>query len=174
MIRTVLRFLVLLGLLAPAAAAQPRPFEGRSGSFAARLILVDDLGGFWRVWRGPPPPKVRETNTVTPFKPAHALLIFTGCKAAANGRCNVGVTFSMLGPDKKPYGKPMSGTAYSGPPAKGTNLIASPATLTMKIEANEKPGPYLITAVLKDRVSGATVTLRRGVIAGVPRKPPTV
>lgn len=160
-------------ILAAPALAQPRPYEGKSGTLAARLIMVDDVAAFWRTWRGPPPPKVRETNTVTPFKPATAMLIFTGCKAGANGKCNVAVTYSIVGPDKRPYGKPLSGTAYSGPPAKGTALIASPAKLTMKIESNEKPGPYLITAVVTDRVSGSSVTLRRGVIAGVPRKPTT-
>lgn len=173
MIGHLLRWLFVLGLAASPAAAQPRPFEGKSGNLAARLILVDDLRGFWRTWRGPPPPKVRETNTVTPFKPVHALLIFTGCKAGTNGKCDVGVTFSIVGPDKKAYGTGTSGTAYSGPPAVGTNLLASPGALTMKIEASDKPGPYLIQAVVIDRVSGARVTLRRGVIAGVPRKAPT-
>jgi hypothetical protein len=167
------QWLIVLGLATPAAAAQPRPFEGRSGTLAARLIMVDDLGAFWRAWRGPNPPQIRETNTVTPFKPAHALLIFTGCKAAANGKCNVGVTFTMTGPNQKPYGKPLSGTAYNGPPAKATNLLASPAALTLKITSDERPGPYLIRADVTDRVSGAKVTLRRGVIAGVPRKAPT-
>jgi len=174
MTRIVLRWFFLVGLMASPALAQPRPFEGKSGNLAARLILVDDLGAFWRTWRGPPPPKVRETNTVTPFKPAHALLIFTGCKAAANGKCNVGVSFSIMGPDKKAYGKPTSGTAYNGPPAKGTNLLASPGALTMKIESNDRPGPYLIQAVVTDRVTGAKVTLRRGVIAGVPKKAATI
>lgn len=165
------RLLLILGVMAAPAAAQQRPYVGRSGDFAARLILVDDLDGFWRIWRGPPPPRFRESNTVTRAKPAHALLLFTGCKARSSGRCDVAVTFSIIGPDKRPYGKPVSGSAYSGAPAPGTALIASPAALTMKLEPNDKPGPYLIQAVVTDRVAGRTVTLRRGVLAGVPRKP---
>lgn len=166
----MLRFLLLLGLSVSAANAQPKPFEGRSGSFAARLIMVDDVDAFWRAWRGPQPPTVRETNVVTPFKPAHALLVFTGCKAGADGKCNVGIAFSVIGPDKRPYGRPNSGTAYNGVAPPGGRLAASGARLTLKLESNDKPGPYLVTAVVTDRIAGASVTLRRGVIAGVPRK----
>lgn len=170
MIRPLLRFLLVLGVAVSPAWAQPRPFEGRSGDLAARLILVDDLPGFWRAWRGPPPLKVRETNTVTTTKAAHAVLLFVGCKAGADGKCNVGVTYTITGPDKRAYGKPVSGTAYTGPPSKGTKLLASPGALSMKLDNGDKPGPYLIQAVVKDRVSGATVTLRRGALGGVPRK----
>lgn len=173
MIQLLLRVLLVLGLTASPAAAQPKPFEGRSGNLAARLILVDDLPGFWRTWRGPPPPKIRETNTMSTVKAAHGVLLLTGCKAAADGKCNVGVTYTILGPDKRPYGKAISGTAYNGPSAKGARLIASPGALSVKLENGDRPGPYLIQAVVKDRVSGATLTLRRGVLGGVPRKLPT-
>lgn len=172
MIGLLFRLVVVLGLgLSAVAYGQQPPFQGRSGNLSARLILVQDRDAFWRAWRGPKPPRIAETNVITTVQPATALLIFSGCRAGGNGRCNVGVSYTITGPDRRPYGQPVAGAAYAGPAPAGSNLVASPAALTIKLDPGDKPGPYIIQAVVTDRVSGATVTLKRGVIGGVPRKP---
>jgi len=162
------RFWLGLFLLAsvPASGQTPDPSEGRDADFGAKLLIIDDLNGFWTEWEKPDNPSVTTTSKITRAHPVYAIIVFHDCQAGADGKCKVTVRFGMTGPDGKPYGaEPHDGLAWAGAPAPNHNIQASNASLGFILEPQDKLGRYEIWATLKDEVSGRSVTLREDVMA---------
>ena len=59
----------------------------------------------------------------------------------------------------------MSGKAWSGPPAPGSNLLASTSSIGFQLERQDKLGRYQMKAVLTDNVAHKSVAVSDYVIA---------
>ena len=166
-------FGLAIALLASAALAQtPDLSEANNGDFGAKLLVTDDLEGFWSAWDKPANPEVTTTSQITRAKPVYAIIVFHDCRPAANGNCDVSVKFEMTGPDGRPYGEAHSGTAWQGPPAPNHNIQASPSSMGFKLDPQDKLGRYTITATLMDKIAGKSLRMSETVTA-VDESPPS-
>ncbi|MDQ3077607.1 MAG: hypothetical protein M3Q83_02060 [Pseudomonadota bacterium] len=138
--------------------------EASSGRLRAKILVTPDIDEFWKAWEGPTPPNIVTTGMVTQAKPVHAIILFGGCTPGADGLCKLSVTFTITAPDGSPYGKPVSGQAWSGP-AGGDNLLASSASFGFRLEPKDKLGHYQMKATLTDEIARISVAMREGVVA---------
>jgi hypothetical protein len=172
--------LALLVAPAPAAAAQqqggfawklndrsapPNPAQAAKDGFGAMMLVTSDYEGFWKAWEGAGPPQVGTTEQVTRRQPVHAMLLFSGCRAGADGNCNVTVELAVTGPAGKPYGETLKGNAWSGPPAPAYNLQLAESSLGFILEPHDPLGTYTLKATVTDKVAGTTLSVQQAVTA---------
>src|SRR3982751_4105175 len=150
-------FGLLYLLSTPALAQTADPSEARNGDFGAKLLITDDLQGFWTAWDRPENPEVTTTSRITRAKPVFAIVIFHDCKPAADGKCDLSLKFEMRGPDGRPYGEPHGSSPWKGPLPPNHNIQALPATMGFILEQQDKLGGYSIMATLTDNVAGKSV-----------------
>ena len=158
----------LLAMSAPTVQKPARDLSvDQQGDFLAKMMVVPDLNAFWAVWEKPEPPNVETTSQIGIGERVSAIVIFAGCKAAANGKCNVSVSYSMIDEDGAPYGSASTtpGKAWTEAPAPGHNLLASLSAMTFELERKDKLGTYRITAKLTDEVAHKTLTVSQPVTA---------
>src|SRR5687768_423944 len=89
--------------------APPHTSRASLDGFGVMLLLTPDHEGFLRAWAGPTPPHLVTTNEADRNQPVSGMVIFRGCRAGANGNCNVTAEFVILRPDGLPYGETMRG-----------------------------------------------------------------
>jgi hypothetical protein len=173
-----MRYMVLMGLAlaaaAPAAAqdaspersfawrvndeiAPPDPSHASKNGFGLQMVVTPDYEGFWRAWEGPTPPHLPVTGRIERGKPVHAMLIFSGCRAAADGNCNLTAVFTITSPDGSAYGEAHTGRVWGGPPAPGYNLQLSEGSVGLIVEPHEPLGRYTFKASVTDHVANLTV-----------------
>lgn len=143
----------------------PNPSEASNGDFRGKMLIVADVEKFWAVWEKPEPPSIDTTGEIRRGGRVTAMVVFAICKAAADGNCNVSVTFSIIGPDGKAYGELASGKAWTGAPAPGFNLLASLSAMTFELDPPDKLGPYRMIATMTDEVAGKSFTVSDTVTA---------
>jgi hypothetical protein len=149
--------LVLALAAAGAAAQEPDTSQVQVGDFGAKLLVTDDLQGFWTAWDRPENPEVTTTSRITRAKPIFAIVIFHDCKPAADGNCDLSLKFEMRGPDGRPYGEPHDSSPWKGPRPPNHNIQALPSTMGFILEQQDKLGGYSIMATLTDNVAGKSV-----------------
>ena len=155
----------LLAMAAQAPTPTIDPSEGANGDLRGKMMIVPDVDAFWTVWEKPEPPRIDTADTIRPGGKVTAMLVFAICKAAADGKCNVSIHFSMIGPDGVAYGTAASGKAWTEAPAPGHNLLASLSAMTFELEPKDKLGTYRMIAKLTDEVAGKTLTVSQTVTA---------
>jgi hypothetical protein len=144
---------------------RPDPSEAANGDFRGKMLIVSDVEKFWAIWEKPEPPSIETTGEIRRGGRVTAMVVFAVCKAAADGKCNVSATFSMIGPDGKAYGEKASGKAWTEAPAPGFNLLASLAAMTFQLDPPDKLGRYRMIATLTDEVAGKSFTVSDTVTA---------
>jgi hypothetical protein len=163
----------------PAAAQQSNGFEWKineegaprdssrasKGGFGVAFMVTDDYEGFWNAWEGPTPPQVSVTDRAERGKPVHAMLIFSGCKPAADGNCNLAAVYTITKPDGTLYGEPMATEVWGDAPAPNYNLQLSPANLGLVVEPEDPLGHYTFKATVTDHVAGVTLAIETPVEA---------
>lgn len=127
--------------------------------FGVQMLVTDDYEGFWKAWEGPTPPRVSITSRTERGKPVMAMLIFTGCKAGADGNCNVSADYTITAPNGAPYGEPKSGPVWRLPPAPGYNLQLSEGAIGLEVESGEMLGAYTLKATVTDHIASLTLTV---------------
>jgi hypothetical protein len=113
----------------------------------------------------PGTPVVRTTDRITRGHPVETVIVFSDCQAAPDGNCNVSVHYEMNRPDGSPYEKPLRGIAWNHPPLPGHALMPSEVSMGFRLDPPDKLGRYVITATLKDNVSGKELSLRQAIFA---------
>ncbi len=146
-------------------SAPPSPWQASKDGFGVLMLVTSDYEGFWKAWEGSTPPQVRTTEEVTRDQPVHAILLFSGCRAARDGNCNVTVELAVTRPDGKPYGETLKGNVWSGPPAPAYNLQASEGSLGFIVEPEDPLGTYTLKAAITDHVAGTTLPVQQTVTA---------
>lgn len=139
--------------------AAPDPSLASRNGFGIQIMITDDYDGFWKAWEGPTPPQVSITNRTERGKPITAMLIFSGCKAGANGNCNLTADYTITAPNGTPYGNPLSGPVWKLPPAPGYNLQLSEGGIGFAVEPGEMLGQYTLKAIVTDHVARLTLAV---------------
>ncbi len=132
------------------------------------MLVTDDSAGFIKAWEGSTPPQLNTTEQVTRGKPVEAMLIFSGCRAGADGQCNVSVDLSVVGPDGSPYGESMHGPIWRGPPAPQYNLQLGESGLGFILDPHDKLGVYTLKAKVTDQVAARSVEVEQTITATEP------
>jgi hypothetical protein len=170
----------------PSLGAQTGPFgihdqNGRpiadsthqaKNGFAAILFVTRDMDKLVAEWAKPATPHIDMTSEIVRGEVVYGALVLAGCRAAADGNCNVSVTFSMAAPNGAPYGKVHTAEAWRRPPAAGSNFLLSVASLGFSLDPPDPLGRYLLRATVKDEVAGTELHLEQAVEAVAAHKPP--
>ncbi len=179
--------------LALAAAAPPGSTEAPARSFAWRvndkiaaadasrasgdgfgvqMMITGDYQGFWKAWEGPTPPQLSVTSRTERGKPVHAMLVFSGCKAGADGNCNVMADFHITAPDGSSYGKQINAQVWKLPPAPDFNLQLSEGSIGFSVDPGEMLGQYKLKAAVTDHVARIALAVEAPVnVVEAGRKP---
>ena len=181
-----LRLVLLLALAAaaPAAAQMAWQQDGQAApddrsrasrdGFGVMMLVTPDSEAFWRAWDGPTPPNLVTTSQAIRGQPVSAMIIFSGCAAGPDGNCNAIVEFVFLRPDGSPYGQPLPGDLWRGPPAPGYNLQLGVSSGHLVIEPEDPMGMWTIRAIVTDTVRGVTLQIEQRVTVDTPPTTPTV
>ena len=127
--------------------------------------MTEDPAAFRRAWHGPQPPRLNATRKAARGRPVFAMVIFSGCKAARDGKCNVAGKFSVIRPDGKPYQPPAPARLWSGAPAGKGRMLLAEGSVGLKLEAGDPLGTYRVRALVTDHVAGTTIALEQAVTA---------
>ena len=147
---------------APAAAQAPASHDE---SFGAIVLMTEDPASFRRAWAGPQPPRLNATTRAARGRPVFAMVIFSGCRAGSDGKCNVAGRFSVIRPDGSPYQAPAPARLWSGRPAGAGRMLLAEGSVGLKLEPGDPLGIYKVRALVTDHVAGTTVTVEQAVTA---------
>lgn len=144
----------------PAAkSAKPARLTDRAtgGSFGILQVSAPDASRFIADWRAGTASRATSVRTVAD-KPLFVFIIFHGCKADADGACDVTADFAIRRPDGSidDDHKDMAIWKRNAPgdPAK---LVLGDGALGFGTDAEGPFGDYRITATVTDRVAGITL-----------------
>lgn len=151
-------------LAAPAGGRAAGP-SAQQGGFGAMLLMTADAATFRRAWAGPQPPKLNATTNATRGRPVYAMVIFSGCRAAADGKCRVTAQFSVTKPDGRPYRPSAETKLWGGPPAPARRMQLAESSVGLKLEPKDPPGAYRVRALVTDHVAGISVPVEQAVTA---------
>ncbi|HEX8571926.1 MAG TPA: hypothetical protein VF759_04165 [Allosphingosinicella sp.] len=153
------RFLLALALAAaPAVAQAPK-------SFQATVLMTQDPAAFRSAWLGPQPPRLPVTTKAPRGRPVYAMVIFSGCRPASDGRCNVSGRFSVLRPDGRPYQAPASAKLWSGRPAGPGRMLLANGSVGLNLAPSAALGTYKVRALVTDNVAGTSISVEQAVTA---------
>lgn len=130
-----------------------------SDDFGVQLVLTNHEKKLRQAWALPTlKPQLPTAREVRVGGSLSGLIIFTGCKPDANGACDVSVQYSLQQPDAKrmPAGQ---GPVFRGKPKGGALMALGETSVSMAFTAEDVPGPYILTAMVTDRVARRTVEL---------------
>jgi hypothetical protein len=162
---------LLFALAAAPASAQSREVinfppgadASRDGFFAA-IVTTEDLERFGAAWVAGNPQSAL-TRIATRGRELKILILFSGCRAGNDGKCNLSGRFTIV-----PPGGAQPGTIdvndLSRERAGGGVLLAAGPTLT--IDPPDPMGEWSIQADITDNVRGTTVTVRTPIIVDTP------
>jgi hypothetical protein len=147
------------------------PAHQAKNDFAAILLATRDLDALFAEWAKPETPHIDTTREIVRGERVFGALVLAGCRAAADGNCNVTVTFSMVAPGGAPYGEEHKAIAWSHPPAPGRNFLLSEASLGFSLDPPDRLGRYLLRAQVKDEVAGTELRLEQKIEAVAAHRP---
>ena len=150
--------------VAPGTAVSPTARAEKQG-FGAMMLVTADKEGFRRNWYGAWPPKLSATTQAYRGKPVHAMIVFSGCKVAANGKCDVSARFAVLAPRAQGYREVPGGRIWAGAPAARGRMLLGDGNLTFRLDPGEPVGAYRFRALVTDQIAGVTVVVEQGVTA---------
>jgi hypothetical protein len=143
----------------------PDPSRAAKGDLGVMMLVTPDAAAFFAEWQKPEPPHVMTTERIARDRPVFAMLLFSGCRAGADGNCRLSVEFRMKRPDGAPYGQVHRSIAWRGPPAPGRNLQLAEASLGFKLDPPDPLGRYTIAATVTDEIAGQTLQVEQQVEA---------
>ena len=121
-------------------------------------MATTDAQGFLRDWNKPGPhADIHGATTVRRGQPIDTFIAFRGCRADAQGRCNVTASFELRDPNGKPVAyPPLEVWANRPQPAPGL-IYMSRQSLGMTFTADDPLGAYVVRAAVTDHVAGITL-----------------
>jgi hypothetical protein len=131
------------------------------GSFGAQLILVSDDQQMFKVWGTPGETvNVSTVRSVSIGGQANAFVVFSGCAPSKSGQCDVTMQFRVYQPNGKVYASAPPMEVWQGRPAPPARMLElSVQYLKVVIEPKDLLGKYVVSATVKDNVSGASLQL---------------
>lgn len=130
-----------------------------AGNFGVQIVLTPDDKQFRQTWNSTSgTPKLSSTSSVRLGSSVAAIIIFHGCSPNAKGVCDVVSDSIVESPNgaKTPAG---NGPVWSGAPLQGGMLQLGEASVAVVFENTDPLGDYKVIAIVKDKVSGQTLTV---------------
>lgn len=170
-----MRLLAFLAILIAAAAApavaQNREMPNVSPvaeveGLRISLVHTADRDAFYRAWNA----GARDlpvTNRAVRGRQLAVIVIFQGCRAAADGKCNLTGEFTYLRPDGSVEGK-IDGTLWARPPARDGSASASPEGPALEIDPYDPMGTWTVRVRVTDNVRGVSVETEAQLIVDTP------
>lgn len=140
------------------------------GTFGAEIVFTTDAEVLEERWRIPSETvNIDSVDNVRINEPIYALVVFSGCKLSAAGKCNVSMKFRVLRPDGKVYADTPSMDVWQDKQAPpGRALALSMQYLRVRIEPHEQQGRYTVEVQVHDENSGKTLGLKKRIWRGGP------
>lgn len=170
---------LLLALAVPtvpqaARTAGPEPWEQASREgFGALALSTSDYDGFMREWASPTPPTLPTTTLAERGQRVTFMLLFHGCRAGADGNCNVTADFSILRPDGTSYGEMPAAPIWRGPAVGDNSLRLAEAGPALIVEPEDPAGTWTLRARVTDHIRGVTVQVESRLRVETPPAPTT-
>jgi hypothetical protein len=132
-----------------------------SGDFGVHMVLVADDKRMFQVWGTPSETVNIDTVETVPVNgQVNAFMVFSGCKPDRTGNCDVAMRFRVYQPNGKVYADTPPMEVWQGKrPPPGKSLELSVQYLKVVIEPTDMLGKYIVSAQVKDNVSGAVLSL---------------
>ncbi|MBS0313976.1 MAG: hypothetical protein JSS05_07265 [Proteobacteria bacterium] len=134
-------------------------YRKSAGAFGAHLILVPDAQRLLRDWDTPSETvEITAVNSVPIGSQANAFVVFKDCTPTKSGQCNVTMQFRVYQPNGKIYASTPLMEVWQDKPAPRM-LELSVQYLKIILEPKDLPGKYLVSAKVRDNVSGVSLDL---------------
>ena len=170
--RLLLALFVAL-VAAPAPAQHSEVYDFPPGARAEQNGLVvailnsDNLESFARVLRDGGRFDTAVTRTAVRGRELKTLVLLQGCRAGADGKCNVTGRFTYILPGGSVYGAIEDNDLWTqAPSADGSIQFALGPSLV--VDPPDPMGEWTIRAEIRDNVRGVTVTVQTPIIVDTP------
>ena len=129
--------------------------------FSVMQVAAPDAASFIAAWKIGNGAKNESTRTVAD-KPLFTMLIFRGCKADADGKCDVAADFVITRPDGT-TNEDNKGVAVwnKAAPADPKQPTIGDGALGYGVDSEGPFGDYLVVATVTDKVTGVSVTTQQ-------------
>ena len=165
--------LVLLAVLSSCANAEWVNEQGANlpdsedrktvGDFGAQLVFVADEQALFKQWATPSATiDLNTVESVTIGQPISAFVIFSGCKPAPKGVCDVSMRLQVIQPGGKIYYETPALEVWQDKPAPPAGALQLSARyLKFVVEPQDQRGRYIIQAQVRDDNAGAVLSLQK-------------
>jgi hypothetical protein len=165
----VMAALVRCALTSVASRPDERPLAEKSyravdGSFGALLFLTSDADAFVDQWRNATSTTTLSVVSVSRLQQGAiltAFIVFGGCTADVNSRCNTSVDYELVGPGGESIAKRSKLVLWQDPPPPLGYLQLAPASFRVQMDKTDPTGIYRIRAAIRDSVAARQVTVER-------------
>jgi hypothetical protein len=130
------------------------------------LIHTADRDAFMRNWNA----GIRTlpvTDRAVRGRPLASIVLFKGCRAAADGKCNLTGHFTYLRPDGSVAGE-IDGGLWREAPAPDDFVIASSGGPELVIETRDPMGTWTVRMRVTDNVRGVSVETEARIVVDTP------
>ncbi|HEX7851133.1 MAG TPA: hypothetical protein VF485_15490 [Sphingomonas sp.] len=126
--------------------------------FGVMQVAAPDAAGFIAAWKIGDGAKNESTRTVAD-KPLFTLLIFRGCKADADGKCDIAADFVIHRPDGTTNEDNKGVIVWDkAAPADARKPTIGDGALGYGVDSEGPFGDYRVVATVTDQVAGTSVT----------------
>ncbi len=152
----------------PAAKAKAKPKLqapalniAEKDGFGVMQVAAPDAQAFTAAWKIGNGVKAASTRTVAD-KPLFTFLIFRGCKADADGKCNIVADFTIRRPDGTTNEDNKGVVVWDkAAPADPKKPMLGDGALGYGVDSEGPFGDYLVVATVTDKVAATTVTTQQ-------------
>jgi hypothetical protein len=175
-----MRLLLALALAffaAAPAAAQNQSLSGIPGAvthdgLTIALVHTDNLELFNRGWAAGSrmlPVTARAVRGVA----LHSVILFQGCGAGPDGKCNVTAHFTYLKPDGS-NGGDLDGTLWTDVPAPDGYTMLAPTGPAITMEPSDPMGTWTVRVRVTDTIRHVSVDTEAQIVVDTPATPAAV
>ncbi len=155
-----------IGLITPHAATHHRGDRSSLDGVSVQLVVVQDPVSFVRSWDAPGRKDAPPIPDVASLKRGSEIgvgVFVSDCPPGSDARCSIVATYSIRTVDgKELVTMPNVPVWRERPPPQGRPELGTGLWRTAS-EDSDPLGPYIYRAVVRDNVSGKSVTLERKV-----------
>ena len=168
--RLILALALALFAAAP-AMAQNQVVGGIPGGasrdgLTVALVHTDDMDGFVRGWVAGATSLPITTRAVR-GQPLRSVVIFQGCGAGADGKCNLTAHFTYVRPDGSIAGE-VDGVLWAEAPAPDDRALPSPSGPSVVMEPADPMGTWTVRVRVTDNVRHVSVDAQAQILVDTP------
>lgn len=119
------------------------------------LLLTREPETLLANWQRPPAegyaPQISTADDVKRGDVITAFLVISGCHADSDGLCDVSAELEVTYPDGSPYGDPLGGPLWKGPPGPKKTLLIGSFHVGIDVEPDDPVGIYRVDARVCDQ-----------------------